>query len=153
MSEASSGDAAIVPPDAGEPAPAGVGPALRVMRPARHVLAWPLLGMTLLCAATLAAYHFAVVRPAMQRVALLDIAEIYRLKEAQFEKLIADPKATDADRRRALDEAQGFGKALETLLHELPARCHCVLLNKAAVIGAGGELPDLTAEAKRALGM
>lgn len=106
-----------------------------------------------LLAAVGAAYHFAIVRPALPRLAVVDVAELYRAKEAEFSKIIADPKATDADRARAMANAERFARDLSMLIDRLPGECGCVVLNKAAVVGAGGGFIDLTPDARKAVGL
>ena len=106
-------------------------------------------------ALSFAAYHFALVRPAFPRFAVVDVAELYSAKETEFSKIIGDPKATDADRVRAMENAQRFAKDLQTLIDTLPKECGCVVLNKAAVMSAGGGvgLIDLTPQARKAVGL
>jgi len=106
-------------------------------------------------AITLAAYHFVVVRQTIPRFAVVDVAELYRAKEAEFSKIIADPKATDVDRVKAMESAQRFAKDLQALIEKLPKECGCVVLNKAAVMNAGESLglTDLTPQARKAVGL
>ncbi|MES2353143.1 MAG: hypothetical protein V4568_01875 [Pseudomonadota bacterium] len=104
---------------------------------------------------TLAAYHFVIVRQTIQRFAVVDVAELYRAKEAEFSKIIADPKATDVDRVKAMESAQRFAKDLQALIEKLPKECGCVVLNKAAVMNANESLglTDLTPQARKAVGL
>jgi hypothetical protein len=106
-------------------------------------------------ALSFAAYHFAIVRPAFPHFAVVDVAELYRVKEAEFSKIIGDPRATDADRVKAMQNAQRFAQDLQTLIDTLPKECGCVVLNKAAVMSGGGGfgLTDLTPQARKAVGL
>src|SRR5262249_38830518 len=87
------------------------------------------------------------------RIAVLDIGEIYRLKEAQFSALLLKPGATEADRQQALTLAKTFGIEMSQLTGELPQECHCIVIAKAAVVAADRKLPDLTPEVKRRMGL
>ncbi len=127
---------------------------MSAIRPNRlRVAAVAVLTPALLCAAGLALYHWTLSRPALPKFAVVDVAEIYRLKEAQFGKVIGDPRATDAERAKALDDAQRFARDLVALVQSLPLQCQCVVLNKAAVVGSATALDDLTPIAKRAVGL
>ena len=104
-------------------------------------------------AALLAIYHAwnrGHIRPS---IATLDIAEIYRLKESQFSALITKPGASDADRTQAIELARSFGAELTELTQSLPHECGCLVLTRAAVVGAGMNIPDLTPAIKRRFGL
>ena len=85
------------------------------------------------------------------RIAVLDVAEIYRMKESEFAALLMKPGATEADRVRAIELARTFGTDLAALTQSLPADCNCLVLTKAAVVGGG--IADLTPEVKRRFGL
>src|SRR5437870_2211046 len=72
-----------------------------------------LVAMAILIVA-LAVYHFAIVLPSLPRFAVVDVAELYRAKEAEFSKVLVDSKATDADRVKAMENAQRFAQDLQT---------------------------------------
>jgi hypothetical protein len=118
-------------------------------------VALPMLSLVIALLAIVAtiffAYHLIIIRPTIPRFAVVDIAEIYRAKEKEFSNTIADPNATDMDRKKAIDNAQRFAKDLQTLIDKLPKECGCIVLNKAAVMGSGVVLPDLTQEARKAV--
>lgn len=104
-------------------------------------------------AAAIAGYHVAIVRPALPRLGVVDVAALYHDKETEFTQVIANPQATDADRAKALANAERFARDLQTLIDTLPAQCQCVVLNKAAVMGATDGLMDLTPAARHAVGL
>src|SRR5688572_24565125 len=81
---------------------------------------------------TLVAYHKwpAASRAGGTKVALLDVAEIYRLKESQFSALIMKPGATEPQRAQAIELARTFGLELAELAKTLPAECDCLVLTK-----------------------
>ena len=99
----------------------------------------------------IAAYHVWNGARTQPRIAMLDVAEIYRLKESEFAALLMKPGATEADRARAIELARTFGAALSALTERLPAECNCLVLTKAAVVGGG--IADLTPEVKRRFGL
>lgn len=105
-----------------------------------------------LISAALVLGHAAWVSPAEpQRLAVLDVAEIYRLKETQVTTVLTKRDATDEERTRALSGAGGFGIELGKLIHVLADECRCLVLARGAVIGQG--LPDLTPEVRKRLGL
>lgn len=105
-------------------------------------------------AALLAIYHAWNVGQSRQKIATLDIAEIYRLKESQFSAILMTPSASEAERAQAIELARVFGAELAALTQSLPRECGCLVLTKAAVVGgAGANIPDLTAEVKRRFGL
>ena len=104
--------------------------------------------------ALLAIYHAWNVGQSRQKIATLDIAEIYRLKESQFSAILMKPSASEAERAQAIELARAFGAELAALTHSLPRECGCLVLTKAAVVGgAGVNIPDLTQEVKRRFGL
>lgn len=86
-------------------------------------------------------------------LAVLDVAELYRLKESQVAALLVSRSADDAERTRALEQAAAFGTEMNALLAALPGECRCIVLARGAVVGAATELPDLTPELRRRLGL
>ena len=102
----------------------------------------------------IAAYHAWNRASIYPRIAVLDVAEIYRMKESEFAALLMKPAATEADRARAIELARTFGTDLAALTQSLPAECNCLVLTKAAVVGGGGNsVADLTPEVKRRFGL
>ena len=104
-------------------------------------------------AALIAAYHLWGDAHPHPRIAMLDVAEIYRLKESEFSALLMKPGATAADRAKAIELARTFGTELSALTLSLPAECNCLVLTKAAVVGSGNSVADLTPEVKRRFGL
>lgn len=86
-----------------------------------------------------------------QRIAVVDIAAIMKVKETQFTEMLSKPGVTDEDRRKSYDLIQRFGADLGTAVKELPQKCGCIVLNKAAIVV--GEVDDLTPDLKASLGM
>lgn len=101
----------------------------------------------------LAGYHAWNAGHGRLRVATLDIAEIYRLKERQFAALLTKPGASEADRGQAIELARAFGTELAALTRSLPNECGCLVLTQAAVVGSGENIPDLTPAVKRRFGL
>ncbi len=96
----------------------------------------------LVTACGLLAYDRLVVRPA-QVIGVVDVAEIYRLKEAEFAALMTRGNS-DADRQQAMDLATNFARRLPRALEELPADCRCLVVLKSAVAGPTARTLDLT---------
>ena len=119
----------------------------------RKAMALCLLWSVVNPAALAMAYHIWGSEHARLQMATLDVAEIYRLKENQFTALVIKAGATEADRAQAIELARSFGSELSSLTQSLPRECGCLILARAAVIGAGDSIPDLTPEIKRRFGL
>lgn len=85
------------------------------------------------------------------RIAAVDIAAIMKIKETQFTEMLSKPGVTDDDRRKSYDLIQRFGADLGVAVKELPQKCGCIVVNKAAIVV--GEVEDLTPALKASLGM
>ena len=92
-------------------------------------------------------YDRAVVRPA-QRVGMVDVAEVYRQKEAEFTLLLTKSSSED-DRQKALLMARAFAQRLPAALEELPRDCECLVVLKSAVAGPTPHTVDLTSQLRR----
>ncbi|MEQ1515749.1 MAG: hypothetical protein ABL931_04580 [Usitatibacteraceae bacterium] len=103
----------------------------------------------LISAALIAGNNWLSARGAV-RYAVVDVLDIYKDKEREFSALILKPNASEAERARAVDLAQDFGKRLDAALKQLPAECGCVLLNRSAVVASNG-IKDYTDELKALL--
>ena len=103
----------------------------------------------LVTACGLLAYDRLVVRPS-QVIGVVDVAEIYRLKEAEFAALMTRGNS-DADRQQAMDLATSFARRLPRALEELPADCRCLVVLKSALAGPTAHTLDLTALLKTKL--
>lgn len=101
-----------------------------------------------LVATGLLLYDRLVLRPALM-VGVVDLAEVYRVKEAEFTLLLTQA-GDDAEpqRQRALALARGFAQRLPAALDELPRECGCLVVLKSAVAGAPHSL-DLTPALRR----
>ena len=86
-------------------------------------------------------------------LAVLDVAELYRLKESQITTVLVNGEASDAQRANALRHAASFGTEVSTLLQALPGECRCIVLARGAVMGSEPLLRDLTPDVRRRLGL
>lgn len=112
-----------------------------------------LLMNALVCAVMLGIYATWIAPPKTPRLAVLDVAELYRLKEIQVAALLVKPDSTDADRAAILKSVQGFGADITRLIQALPEECACLVLARGALIGKDSQLPDLTPDVRRRLGL
>ena len=106
-----------------------------------------LLATLLAIAAALAAYHHWIVRPAL-RVGIVDLGEVYRLKEAEFTLTLTTP-GSDDERLRAITTARRFAQRLPVALDELTQECSCLVVLRSAVAAAPPRTVDLTARLKQ----
>ena len=104
-------------------------------------------------AAMICIYAQWIAPPRAPRLAVLDVGELYRLKEAQVAALLVKPDATDADRAAILKSVHGFGTEVTRLLQALPEECRCLILARGALIGQDTQFPDLTSDVRRRLGL
>jgi len=112
-----------------------------------------LLLNALVSAIMIGIYSTWIAPPKSPRLAILDVAELYRLKETQVAALLVKPDSTDADRTAILKSVQGFGSEITRLIQALPAECGCLILARGALIGKDTQLPDLTPDVRRRLGL
>ena len=105
----------------------------------------------LVSALVIAAHAFWIAPP--PRFALLDVGELYRLKESRIAAVLVKPDAGEVQRVAALEEAAAFGDALNGLIEALPGECRCLILARGAVVGNPASLPDLTPDVRRRLGL
>lgn len=103
----------------------------------------------LVSAASLLAYDRWVFRPA-QLVGVVDVADVYRVKEAEFAALLTAGRSDD-DRVKAMELATRFAKRLPQALDELPLECRCQVVMKSAVAGSSANTVDLTARLRAKL--
>ncbi len=111
-----------------------------------------LLANTLLTLGTIGVYHV-LAGDRQTRLAVVDLATVYREKEQQFSKLIADENATEADRKKAVAAAQEFAKTLPAALAALSEECGCVVLLGNAVASRTAQVADLTPLLRAKVGM
>ncbi|MCZ4314778.1 hypothetical protein O4H66_15320 [Comamonadaceae bacterium G21597-S1] len=100
------------------------------------------LASLLLVTLALLGYHRYVVQPAL-RIGVVDLAEVYRAKEAEFTQALTRADAPDA-RDKALQMAGDFARKLPRALEELPRECQCLVVLRSAVAGVHGRSVDLT---------
>ena len=111
------------------------------------------LANVLLSALIVLVYALWFAPPGVPRLAVLDVGELYRLKETQVAKVLVKLDASEADRALALQRASAFGLELTNLIQSLPDECHCLVLARGAVVGPAPLLPDLTPDVRRRLGL
>ena len=87
------------------------------------------------------------------RLAVLDVGELYRLKEVQVTAVLTKQDATAEERAGALKAAGTFGTEVMSLLQGLREECRCLILARGAVVGEPGALRDLTPDVRRRLGL
>ena len=92
-------------------------------------------------------YDRMVVRPA-RLIGVVDVGEVYRLKEAEFTQIVTK-SASDDERERALAMARQFAQRLPVALEELPRDCACLVMVRTAVAGVPPNATDLTGLLKR----
>lgn len=107
------------------------------------------LASLMLVALALFAYHRYVVQPAL-RIGVVDVAEVYRGKEAEFTQALTRADSLDA-REQAMRLASDFARKLPRALDELPRECQCLVVLRSAVAGNPPRAVDLTAHLRRKL--
>ncbi len=91
--------------------------------------------------------------PRATAFAMLDVAELYRLKERQVAAVLVKRDTSDAERAAAIQHAGNFGTELATVVESLPQECRCLILVRGAVTGSSRQLPDLTPLVRQRLGL
>ena len=99
--------------------------------------------------AALTAYDRLVLKPALV-IGVVDVAEVYRAKEAEFTQLLTQARS-EADRQKALVMARAFAQRLPLALDELPRECNCLVILRTAVAGPTPNTVDLTAQLRKKL--
>lgn len=107
----------------------------------------------LLSAVLISAYALWFAPQRVPALAVLDVGELYRLKETQVATVLVKRDATVEDRAQALQRAAAFGLEVTSLIQSLPHECRCLILARGAVVGPAPLLPDLTPEVRRRLGL
>ena len=96
-----------------------------------------------------------VARTRELRVAVVDVAAVYRWKEAQFTALLTQPGSAANAPQLAADIARRLPQALD----EIATECQCLLLTRAVLAGqpaaGNGAVPvaDWTATLQQRLGL
>ena len=101
----------------------------------------------------IAAYHHLVRFPPADRIGVIDVTEVYRLKEKEFTDVVTRVGASETDKGKAMTEAQAFAKALPQALEELPQECGCLVLLRNAIAANTPTMIDLTPMLKRKVGL
>ena len=96
-------------------------------------------------------YHYFIVVNNQPKFAVLDVAELVEIKQAQVSQNLIRPGASDSDRGNAYEEIKVFSTSLQTTIKDLQAECDCTILVKAAVVRT--DYQDLTHVAKERLGL
>jgi hypothetical protein len=109
------------------------------------------INVLLLVVALIAYDRFARMREL--RVAVVDVAAVYRSKEAQFTTLLTEPGSDAHAETSAPHLAAEFARALPQALEEIATECHCLLLTRAVLAGQPEYVADLTGNLKEKLGM
>lgn len=112
-----------------------------------------ILTNALLSAVFIGAYALWFAPPRVPILAVLDVGELYRLKETQVAAVLVKRDSSDEDRALALKRAAAFGLEVTSLIQSLPEECRCLILARGAVVGPAPFLPDLTPEVRRRLGL
>ena len=117
------------------------------------VLQWLAQGLVTLfvVAASLTAYDRLVLRPALV-IGVVDVAEVYRAKEAEFTQILTkalSQPASEEERQKALVMARAFAQRLPLALDELQRECNCLVILRTAVAGPTPNTIDLTAQLRR----
>jgi len=105
----------------------------------------------LVVAASLTAYDRWVLRPALV-IGVVDVAEVYRAKEAEFTQILTkalSQPASEEERQKALAMARAFAQRLPLALDELQRECNCLVILRTAVAGPTPNTIDLTAQLRR----
>jgi hypothetical protein len=111
-----------------------------------------LIALIVVVGAALLAYDRVVVRPA-QVIGVIDLGEVYRIKEREFTETVTKAGASDLERQKALAMAEQFAKVLPQAIDELPGDCRCLVLLRTALAAHTPNTVDLTPHLKRKLGI
>jgi hypothetical protein len=112
-----------------------------------------IIANALLSAVFIGAYALWFAPQQAPALAVLDVGELYRLKETQVATVLVKHDSTETDRAMALKRAAAFGLEVTNLIRSLPEECRCLILARGAVVGPAPLLPDLTPEVRRRLGL
>ena len=112
-----------------------------------------ILSNALLSAVFVVVYALWLAPPRGPALAVLDVGELYRLKETQVAAVLVKRESTDEDRTLALKRASAFGLEVTNLIQSLPEECRCLILARGAIVGPAPLLSDLTPEVRRRLGL
>jgi len=116
-----------------------------------------LLALQVVLSATLVAvalwgYDRWVREPRTPRFAVVDVADIYKLKTSQLVGDMLNAGENKEGQAAVRGRADEFGNDVDQLLADLARDCNCVVLARPAVV-AGGTVPDYTDALRRKLGL
>lgn len=92
-------------------------------------------------------------RAVQPRFAVVDVPQLYRLKEAQVAAILVDKSLSDSHRSATIQSVGGFGTEVARLMESLPGQCGCLVFSRGAVVGQPDILLDLTPTARERLGL
>lgn len=98
-------------------------------------------------------YAIAFAPPGSPALGVVDLAELYRLKEKETAALLIKPGISESERSAALNRVSEFGHEVTRLIQALPQECRCLVLARGALIGSDQPWRDLTPELRRQLGL
>ena len=87
------------------------------------------------------------------RLAVLDVGELYRLKEKAVAARLSKAGAGEAERADILKDVVSFNHDIARLIEALPAECQCLIFARGALLAPESQLTDLTPAARRRLGL
>jgi len=105
----------------------------------------------LVVAVALLVYDRLVAHPT-QPIGVVDVGQVYRLKEAEFTQLMTK-STSEEERQQALAMAQRFAQQLPLALEELSRDCACLVLVRSAVAGNPPHALELTGLLRRKVGL
>lgn len=112
-----------------------------------------LLVNALLTILLLAGYATLIAPARPPRHAMLDVGELYRLKEKAVAARLSKAGAGEAERADILKDVVSFNHDIARLIEALPAECQCLIFARGALLAPESQLTDLTPAARRRLGL
>lgn len=106
----------------------------------------PALVSILVCTIGMFGYHYFLGKP--NTLATVDLQSVFDAKQLEFSEMALRKTATDDDRARALEMAQGFPGEMVKALEKISKACNCTLVVRSAVVGSTKRdyTPELLAE-------
>lgn len=101
----------------------------------------------------IAAYHWLILPTRLPPpIGVVDLASVYRDKEAAFTRIVSADDVSARERERAIDMAAAFARDLPLALEALSQECGCIVLASNAVAGRF-QTVDLTAALRLKVGL
>lgn len=107
---------------------------------------------SVLTAAAMAGYDHLYGKP-WRQYGVVDVQEIYRLKEKQLVEIASRPGVGEAEKGRVVEAAAQFAQQFPKALDELPNDCRCLVLVRTAIAAEVPGMRDLTPLLRRKLGV